>query len=50
MYQFSEGGGAGDQAEYCCQENYGYNFLHIDLIVGAEFPPKRHQVQSRLFR
>jgi hypothetical protein len=26
-----------------------YNFLHIDSIIGAAFPPKRHQVQSRLF-
>jgi hypothetical protein len=46
---FSEGGGAEDQAEYFYHENYSYNFLHIDSIVGAEFHPKRHQVQSRLF-
>jgi hypothetical protein len=37
---FSEGGGFEDQAEYFCQENSDYNFLHINLIVGTEFPPK----------
>jgi transposase len=37
---FSEGCGAENQAEYLCQENFGYNFLHIDWLLVLNFLPK----------
>jgi hypothetical protein len=37
---FSEGGGAEDQAEYFCQENYGYNFFTSAGLLVLTFLPK----------
>jgi hypothetical protein len=39
VYDFSERGGAEDQAEYFCHENYGYHFFTSTRLLVLNFLP-----------